>query len=108
MAALTPPLLKSIVVGLAAYGATLEFYGSQPLEQRDPVVLRYLRAREQLAAVADGKLAVEGLPVLIPGSEVADAEIYQPHTGLDLAHSFDVDSSGRSVSAPYSGGRTWW
>lgn len=102
-----PELMRTIIVGIAGYLATLEFYGSQTLEQRDPVVLRYDRARELLAAVAGGRLTVEGLTEVTPGDVTGEAEVFQPHAGLGLASSFDVDQYGRHVAPPYSGGAVW-
>lgn len=103
----TPPLLRTIIVGIAAYLATLEFYGSQALEDRDPVVLRYTRARELLRDVANGATVVVGIDRHAPGGATGDAAIYQPHAGLDLAHAFDAEEYGRHVTGPYSWGVTW-
>lgn len=105
----TPPLLRTIIVGIAGYLATLEFYGSQPVEERDPVVLRYTRAKELLDKVANGDLLMAGLE-LAEGRETPTGEpaIYQavPSTGLSDVFTPD-DYSRHPNMAPYTGGTGW-
>lgn len=71
-----PQLLKSLVIDLAAYTATLEWNGSQPLEDRDPIVLRYNRARALLTSIAKGETEVAGIGADTPGEAVGEPEAY--------------------------------
>ena len=111
-APMTPPLLRTIIVGIAGYLATLEFYGSQALEERDPVALRYARARELLKAVTGGTLAVEGIEAKgddSPSTVGGAPAIYQgPGGAVGLADGWLEDSRhGHPSSPPYFGGVVW-
>lgn len=102
-----PPAVRSIVLGIGSYLATLEFYGSQPLEDRDPVVLRYTRAQQLLARVASGKVEVLGVDKEA-GTGSGDAEIYQGTPNLRLAETFAADEyGGRINTAAHFGGAVW-
>lgn len=105
----TPTLLKTIIIGIAGYTATLEFYGSQPLEDRDPVVLRYARARELLALVASGQLTVEGITDKTAGGTIGDPAIYQPGPAVDLTREAPAPTyfGGYYPGGVYNGGATW-
>jgi phage gp36-like protein len=105
-----PALLRTIIIGIAGYLATLEHNGSQPLEDRDPMNLRYARAVALLAQITGGHLKVYGIDV--ESGETAatgDAAIYQPPgTGVGLADVFNPDSlPGRHNSPAYFGGVRW-
>jgi phage gp36-like protein len=103
-----PALLRTIILGIAGYLATLEFYGSQPVEERDPVVLRYARARELLTQVARGDLTVEGVDPKGDSSPSGEPAIYQGVPSLGVADSFNPALEGRRLNAPpYFGGATW-
>lgn len=105
----TPPLLRSIIIGIAGYLATLEFYGTAEVSDRDPVVLRYTRARELLAQLAAGTLVVAGIDVKAQRDTPAagDAAIYGGTPYLGLADGFTPDTYGRHTSYPYTGGAVW-
>lgn len=106
----TPALLKTIIVGIAGYLATLEFYGSQPVEERDPVVLRYARAEKLLDQVAKGDLELE--LELLEGNEspTGSPAIFQPpgQANIGLAEVFNPDAyPSHPNMAPYTGGTGW-
>lgn len=103
----TPPMLRTIIVAIAAYLATLEFYGSQPVEDRDPIVLGYARARELLTQLARGALVIDGIDPAQTGRGEGDPEIYQGVPSTGLADVFADDPyRGRNMPA-YHGG-VWW
>lgn len=105
-----PDLLLTIIAGFAGYTATLEFFGSQPFEDRDPVVLRYLYAKEQLAAIQAGDLVVPGIDPGTggnPDQQGGDPETYQPPSAyLGLAEGLtDYPGGGYAGGGIY--GRGW-
>jgi phage gp36-like protein len=57
-----PPLVAAICLDLAAYDATLTYYGSVDLTDRDPVVLRYQRSIRMLTDLAKGGANLELAP----------------------------------------------
>lgn len=78
-----PALLKSMTIDVAAYLATLLYRQSKDIAQFDPIVLRYQRAKELLAQLADGTI---DLPVTAtPGDGGAQpsgaARTRNPYTG---------------------------
>jgi hypothetical protein len=104
---ITPPLVRTIVLGIAAYLSTLEYYGSQPLEDRDPVNLAYQRAQGLLERIATGKLTIEGVTPVGGGSTTGEAAIYQGGPAVGLAEPF-APYPGHGVSVPqYFGGVIW-
>lgn len=106
--AVSPPaLLRTIVIGIASYLATLEFYGSQPLEERDPVVLGYARARDLLLRVSRGQIVVAGIDPANTGRAEGEPEIYQGTPSLGLADSFTPDYGARHNAPAYFGGAVW-
>lgn len=103
-----PPLMRTIIIGIAGYLATLELFGSQPVEERDPVVLRYARAQDLLKQVAGGLLVVDGLEPKGPDSAPGGApEIYQGTPAVGLADEFTVDAYGRHNMPAHFGGVVW-
>ena len=50
-----PQLARDLVLDLATWEATLQYYGSVPMEPRDPVQLRYDRAVSTLRDLATGR-----------------------------------------------------
>lgn len=103
----TPPLLRTIVAGIAGYLATLEFYGTQEVQERDPVVLRYTRAQRLLDQLAAGTLKVAGITVT-EGSAgpTGTAEVFGG-VSVGLADGFLADSSGRHNTPWHAGGLVW-
>lgn len=103
-----PDMLLDIIAGHAGYTATLEHYGSQPLEERDPVVLRYAWAREQLADLRRGILVVDGITPVEAGNpdDIGGLpESYQPPSPyLGLAEGLTDDGYG---FGGYEFGRSW-
>lgn len=104
-----PGLLKTIIVGIAGYIATLEYYGSQPVEERDPVVLKYARALSLLDRIARGQLEVPGIDPTDGSSPSGEPAIYQggPSVGLASGYLEDQASAYRATIPPHSGGLTW-
>lgn len=103
----TPALLKTIIVGIAAYLATLEFYGSQQLEERDPIQLRYTRALSLLNQLAKGQITDPGIPPQGGASPGGDPAIYGG-VNVGLAEGFLEDSYGsRHFTPAHYGGMTW-
>ncbi len=106
-----PALMRTIIIGIAGYLATLEFYGTQEVQERDPVVLRYTRAKELLDQVAKGTLIVAGLETLEgdTGSLTGEPAIFQPPGGrVGLADVFDPSSyDGRHNTPAHYGGAVW-
>lgn len=104
-----PALLRTIILGIAAYLATLEFNGSQALEERDPIQLRYTRALDLLKQVAKGDLVVPGVDPNAGESPSGEPEIYQGHARLGVADSFYPDDyAGRhNMPAHLGGGLVW-
>lgn len=56
-----PAIVRSLILNVAAYVATLEWLQGKELPERDPIVLRYQRAQKMLREVVDGTLVVDGL-----------------------------------------------
>jgi phage gp36-like protein len=81
-----PPVLTRITEGIAAWFATLEANGSQPLEPTDPVQLRYEAARAILEEYRDGRRSVPAAdPVPAAASAGGDPVVYGgPYPSLDL------------------------
>lgn len=109
-AAEVAPLLLTIVYGIAGYTATLEFYGSQPLEDRDPVVLRYQRAQGLLKRLVSGDLVLAGVEGTADTPAGGEAAIYDAVPDVNLAGGYIADSAG--VGSRYSepgrmGGSGW-
>lgn len=106
--ATTPPLLRTIILGIAGYLATLEFFGSQPVEERDPVVLRYARARELLGQLTSGALVVVGItPAAGEGTApTGTASVFNP-ASVGLADGWLDDMRGSPTAPPYAGGQVW-
>jgi len=78
-----PELVVTITTDIAAYGATLSFYGSTDITDTDPVVRRYQSSMQLLADIAAGK-----------------ADLYPGEDGPPVT----ATSSGRiTVRNPYSG-----
>lgn len=94
-ASTAPDMLKSLIVSVAAYVATLEWLQGKDLSDRDPVVLRYQRAETMLSQILAGTLALEGLDRSAAGVSAYDAEGYNPAEGVGLAG---------DVAAPTYGG----
>lgn len=105
-----PALVRTIVLGIAAYLATLEYFGSQQLEQRDPAVLRYERAKELLERIATGKIVLDDLPPKGPPGTVGDGApaAYDSMPSVGLATGMAADQhTYRQTMPPYHGGLTW-
>lgn len=84
-------LIQTIVVGIAGYTATLEYFGSQPLEPTDPVNLRYQYALGLLKQLADGVLVVAGVDAATPGEAGGEPEVYDPTPYLYIAEGWVAD-----------------
>lgn len=52
------PLVVKIAINIAAYLATLEFYNGQPMENTNPIYLRYSRAEMLLGQVQSGAAVI--------------------------------------------------
>lgn len=103
-----PDLLAGIVYGIAGYVATLEYFGSQPVEDRDPVVLRYQRAQALLGQIAAGKVRLEELPEVTAGVVAGDAEIYNVGPAVNLTDQAPIGTAyGYHEGAPHMGGVLW-
>lgn len=103
-----PPLMRTIIVGIAGYLATLEFYGSQPLEERDPTSLRYGRALDLLKQVSSGVLLIDGLTPASEDSAPGGEPAIYGGVSVGLADVFREDMyDGRHNALPYSGGIAW-
>lgn len=87
-----PGLLRSIVTDIAAYGATLEWNGSQPLEDRDPIALRYAAAMADLKLLANGDTVIAGVDVT-SGQPVGDPESYTMIPDVNLATGWAEDTA---------------
>jgi phage gp36-like protein len=108
-ATMTPPLVRMLILSIATYGATLEWNGSKPLEDRDPVNLAYQRALSMLERVATGKLTVEGITPAAGGSVTGEPATYG---GVDVGLAAAADPrggmlGGRHNYPAYFGGTTW-
>lgn len=102
-----PPLLRTIILGIGAYLATLEYFGSQALEERDPMVLGYARAEKLLGEIAKGILTVAGITLTSGTVASGDAAVYG---GADVGLAsgwMDGMYDGRHNSPAHSGGVTW-
>lgn len=77
-----PPVVRSLLVAIAGYVATLEWLQGKDLSDRDPVVLRYQRALALLKGVSDGVLSISELEQ--PAAAAAAVETYNsiPEMGL--------------------------
>lgn len=107
-----PGVLRGIIFGIAGYVATLEFYGSQPLETNDPVALRYERAQRLLKQLATGQIVVPGIDPDpgAPGAGSGDAVGYNvgPAVNLHDQAPFEDYATGRYGSGgAYLGGAPW-
>lgn len=51
-----PDIIQSITINIAAYYATLSYRKNKPLENNDPVVLRYNDAITELKAIQQGQI----------------------------------------------------
>lgn len=102
-----PALLVGIVQGIAGYTATLEYFGSQPLEDRDPVNLRYARAQSLLTRLSKGTLTLDGVTEEDPGTAAGSPAAYG---GVDvgLAQGYVDDLAGASGFGLWHGMRTGW
>lgn len=102
-----PTLLVEIMGAFAGYGATLEYYGSQAVEERDPVVLRYTRAKEQLALIAKGDLVLPGLDDKSGGAATGEPAAYGMGPTVGLADDVYADPYGHTYGARRGWGGVW-
>lgn len=103
-----PPLLRSIILAIGAYLATLEYFGSQPLEDRDPMVLAYARAEKQLDQLARGVLVDPGITRPDEGSPSGEAAVFGgANMGLAEGWVSDLHNGGHPNMPPHYGGVTW-
>ncbi len=79
-----PALFRTILVGIAGYTATLEWFGNQELTDRDPVVLRYQRALALLGQLAAGRLVLDGITDESAGAATGEPAIYQQGPAVNL------------------------
>jgi len=105
-----PPMLRGIMVAIAGYTATLEFYGSQQVEDRDPIVLKYARATALLEQIATGKIAVPGVVDHSGGAVTGDPAIYQATPDLRLTDEAPLvgDRPGWYGQGGWQGGGIVW
>lgn len=106
-----PDLIRGIIFGIAGYAATLEFFGSRPLEQRDPVVLRYERAQALLTKVANGLVRVPGIDDQSGGSVDGSPEVYNVGPAVGLTEQAPLPPLGSpgwyGPGGAYTGGLSW-
>ena len=81
--ALVPPLVRSLIVTVAGYVATLEWLQGKDLSDRDPVVLRYARAQAMLRSIVDGSTEVDGLET--PVGAAVEVETFDGVPAMGLA-----------------------
>lgn len=96
--------LKGVISDVAAYTATLEYFGSQPVEERDPIVLRYQRALALLEQIAKGLIRLPGIEDSSSGAVTGDAAIYQGTPAVNLTNEAPLPGSGYWPA----GGVGWW
>lgn len=104
-------VLVDIILGIAGYVATLEFFGSQPLEDRDPVVLRYQRAQALLKRIATGQLEVKGIEPDAGASPSGEPAIYQGAPAVNLTNEAPAPTYGGmwqgETGGWHGGGLSW-
>lgn len=105
-------LLMSLFTAYAGYGATLEFFGSMDMGERDPVWLRYIEARDFLKEVARGNATIPGLDPVGPDVAPGEAAIYQGVPDVHLAGAFGGPYGGYRdgydlQGGPYSNDGSW-
>lgn len=105
--ALMPAFVAGIILAVAAYVATLEWMQGKDLADRDPVVLRYARARANLKDIVDGHLAVQLDPVA-GGPVDSDMDAYNAVPDMELVADVSGPTYGGLVAGNWQGGGIRW
>lgn len=105
-----PDLIRSLILAVASYLATLTWLNGRDLSDRDPVALRYARAQTMLRQVLEGTLAVDGLEPA-PSGGVGDVPSFEANPFVNLAGDVNGPSGypgSPSFGGAYTGGGWPW
>jgi Protein of unknown function (DUF1320) len=100
-----PDLIQSITLNIAAYYATLSYRKNKPVEDNDPVLLRYNSAMANLKAIQEGEIDANPVtpnkPVSSPGRVInTNPPTFTPY---DSGTTLEPDGRVRPETYPSSG-----
>lgn len=85
-----PALVKSMVIDIAGYLATMNYRQEKEIPEIDPIVRRYNRAHDMLLCLAEGHLSLDAPDGSIAPRLNGIGRPIQPRTKLFVARNFGI------------------